>query len=227
MWTQATALLLLLACCLWPAEAQGDARRQNIWDGPIKFKTKAKDSCTMTITGHGDYTRLRLSCRSSEGSYWCEYVGKPHNCRTYNKNPRHYFVQMMWGFRKLHNACQAPKKIRPQMCRRATDDSQMIFSSASSSHLWQDPSSRPKPGPQPARPQPARPEPRPAPTRPESGRRSSSKFSPVQPREKTSVRSTPPPLTPPVESHAKRIAHRYCWRSLHGVCSFVIGLFRN
>ncbi|XP_060934946.1 fibroblast growth factor binding protein 2a [Limanda limanda] len=217
MWTQASAplLLLLLACCLRPAEAQGDGRRQSIWDEPIKFKTKAQDSCTMTITGHGDYTRLRLSCRSSEGSYWCEYVGKPYNCRTYNKNPRHYFVQMMWGFRKLQNACQAPKTIRPQMCRRASDDSQMIFSSASSSHLWQDPSSRPKPGAEPARP-----EPRPAPTRQESGRRASSKS-------KTLGRTTPPPLTPPVESNAKRVARRYCWRSLHGVCSFVIGFFRN
>ncbi|XP_034453883.1 fibroblast growth factor-binding protein 2 [Hippoglossus hippoglossus] len=223
MWTQASApLLLLLACCLRPAEAQSDGRRQNIWDDPIKFKTKAKDSCTMTITGHGDYTRLRLSCRSSEGSYWCEYVGKPYNCRTYNKNPRHYFIQMMWGFRKLHNACQAPKTIRPQMCRRATDDSQMIFSSASSSHLWQDHSPRPKLGPQPARP-----EPRPAPTRPESGRKPSSKSTPVQLREKTSERTTPLPMTPPVESNAKRIARRYCWRSLHGICSFVIGLFRN
>nr|XP_019962824.1 PREDICTED: fibroblast growth factor-binding protein 2-like [Paralichthys olivaceus] len=225
MWTQASPPLLLpllLACCLWPAEAQSDGRMQNIWDDPIKFKTKADDFCNMTITGHGEFTRMRLSCQSSKRSYWCEYVGKPYNCRMYNKKPRHYFIQMMWGFRRIHNACEAPKKIRPHMCRKATDDSQMVFSSAGSSQLWQEPSSRPRPAARPARP-----EPRPAPDRPESVRKPSSKSIRVPPREKTSQRTTPPPPTPPVETNAKRMARQYCWRSLHGVCSYVIGLFRN
>ncbi|KAG7518049.1 hypothetical protein JOB18_023270 [Solea senegalensis] len=124
MWTQASAplLLLLLACCVCTAEAQSDgSRRQSIWDDPIKSKTKANDLCTMIITGQGEHTRLRLSCQSTKQSYWCEYVSGA----SYNKN--HYFVQMMWGLRKLHDACQAPRHIKPHMCRKATDDSQMVF----------------------------------------------------------------------------------------------------
>ncbi|XP_070769830.1 fibroblast growth factor binding protein 2a [Enoplosus armatus] len=222
MWTQASALPLLLACCLWSTEAQNDGtRRQSIWDDPIKFITKDKDLCTMIITGQGEYTRLRLSCQGSKRSYWCDYVGKPYTCRSYNKNPRHYFVQMMWGLRKLYNACQAPRQIKPHMCRKATDESQMVFSSTSFS--------RPSPeapfGTRPTRP--ARPQPRPAPSRPDSTRQASTKNIRVTPRVKTTQRTSPQPTTPPVESHAKRMARQYCWRSLQGICSYIIGLFRN
>ncbi|XP_023140579.1 fibroblast growth factor binding protein 2a [Amphiprion ocellaris] len=215
MWSQAVALLL--ACCFWPAEAQSDGRRQSIWDDPIRFSTKAKDVCTMSVTGHGEYTKLRLSCQSNRRSYWCEYVGKPQTCRTYNKNPRHYFVQMMWNLRKLHNACQAPREIKPHMCRKATDESQMVFSSASF----------PRPlGTRPAM-QPARPQPPLAPTRPDSARQAATKTIRVPQRVKTTQRASPQPTTPPVESTGKRVARRYCWRSLQGICSFVVGLFRN
>ncbi|XP_040904279.1 fibroblast growth factor binding protein 2a [Toxotes jaculatrix] len=226
MWTQASPLLLL-ACCLWlcPTEAQRDgSTTQNIWNDPIKFKTKANDFCTMIITGQGEYTRLRVSCQSSKRSYWCEYVGKPYTCRAYNKNPRHYFVQMMWGLRKLNNACQAPRQIKPHMCRMATDDSQMVFSSASFSQSRPEASSRT--GTRPAAP-PARLQPRPAPTRSDSVRPASRKSIPVQPRPQTTQKTTPQPTTPPVESTPKRMARQYCWRSLQGICSYVIGLFRN
>ncbi|XP_041800576.1 fibroblast growth factor binding protein 2a [Chelmon rostratus] len=216
MWTQAIALLLLLACCLRPAEAQSDgSRRQSIWDDPIKFKTKENDLCTMIITGQGEFTRLRLWCQSSKRSYWCEYVGQPHTCRSYNKNPRHYFVQMMWGLRKLHNACQAPRQIQPHMCRKATNDSQMVFSSASFSRPWPEAPSRP------ARPRP------PAATSPDSVRQASTKATRVPPRARTTQRTSPQPTTPPGESNAKRIARQYCWRSLQGLCSYVIGLVWN
>ncbi|XP_054454196.1 fibroblast growth factor binding protein 2a [Anoplopoma fimbria] len=217
MWTQDSALMLLLACCLWSAEAQSE-RGQNIWDDPIKFKTQAKDTCTMIITGQGEYTRLRLSCRSSRLSYWCEYVGRPHTCSSYNKNPRHYFVQMMWGLRKLHNACQAPRQIKPHMCRKATDESQMVYSSASFSRSGTDGSTRMRPAPSPSRPQP-----RPAPTRPGSGRQ----IIRFLPRVEPTPTASPPPVTAPVESNAKRMAQRYCWRSLQGICSYFIGLVRH
>ncbi len=131
MWTQASALLML-ACCLWLAEGQSDgSRRQNIWDEPIRFKTKAHDLCTMIITGQSDYTRLRLSCLGDKGAYWCDYLGKPNTCRSYNNDPRHYFVQMMWDLRKLRNACNGPREIKPFMCRKAIDESQMVFASSS------------------------------------------------------------------------------------------------
>lgn len=215
MWSQAVALLF--ACCLCPAEAQSDGRRQSIWDDPIRFNTKAKDLCTMAVTGHGDYTKLRLSCQSNRRSYWCEYVGKPQTCGTYNKNPRHYFVQMMWNLRKLHNACQAPRQIKPHMCRKATDESQMVFSSASFSRP-----SGTRPAMQPARPQPPL-----APTRPDSARQGATKTIRLPQRVKTTQKTGPQPTTPPVESTGKRVARKYCWRSLQGICSFVVGLFRN
>ncbi|XP_074505237.1 fibroblast growth factor binding protein 2a [Sebastes fasciatus] len=204
MWTQDSALLLLIACCFWSAEAQ----RQSVWDDPVKFKTQAKDSCTMIVTGQGDYTRLRLSCQGSKRSYWCEYMGMPYTCRNYNKNPRHYFVQMMWRLRKLQNACQAPRQIKPHMCRNAADESQMVYVSGSFSR----PDST-RPAPQPARPQP-----RPSPTR-QTNR--------DPPREKTTPRPSPQPTTPPEETKAKTMARQHCWRSLRGLCSFFIGLFHR
>uniref|UniRef100_A0A7N6BPM1 Fibroblast growth factor binding protein 2a n=1 Tax=Anabas testudineus TaxID=64144 RepID=A0A7N6BPM1_ANATE len=207
-------LMLLLACCLWPADAQS-IRGQNIWDEPIKFKTKSKDSCTMTVTGLRQYTRLRVACEGSENSYWCDFVGKPQTCRPYNKNPRHYFIQMMWGLRKLTHACMGQRRIKPHMCRNATDESQMVFSTASYYPLR----SR-------TRGQPTRPQPQPAPTM----RHSESKTSPKSIQlttEKTIMTTTPQPTTPPKESTAKRMAQQYCWRSLQGICSFVIGLFQS
>ncbi|XP_034546463.1 fibroblast growth factor-binding protein 2 [Notolabrus celidotus] len=236
MSTKASPLLLLLACCVWSAESQSEGRRQSIWDEPIKFNTKTKDMCTMVVTGQGEYTRLRLSCQSNKRSYWCEYLGKPNTCRPYSKNPRHYFVQMSWGLRKLQNACMGPKQIKPHMCKKATDESQMVFSSASFSRQWPEVSTRmgtrttgaqpqPQPQPQPRpRPQP-RPQPRPAPTRPDLTRHAYIPRFPT--RVQTQRRPNQQPTAPPVESNPKRIARQYCWRSLHGVCSYVIGLFRN
>ncbi|XP_047441393.1 fibroblast growth factor binding protein 2a [Mugil cephalus] len=220
MWIQATALLL--ACCLWPAEAQ---RRQSIWDEPIKFNTKAKDSCTMIITGQGEYTRLRMSCQGAKRSYWCEYVGTPQACRAYSKNPRHYFVQMSWILRKHYNACQAPREIKPHMCRMASDDSQMIFSGASFSRSEAPSRTEARPAVQTRRPQ--RP---PTPTRPDSARQANAKTVRMPQRGKTTQAPSSQPITtttPPVESTPKRMARQYCWRSLQGVCTYVIGLFRS
>uniref|UniRef100_A0A4W5N502 Fibroblast growth factor binding protein 2a n=1 Tax=Hucho hucho TaxID=62062 RepID=A0A4W5N502_9TELE len=105
--------------------------RKSVWEDPIQFNNKVKDLCTMSVTGQGDVTRLRISCQGAERTYWCEYTGKPQMCRAYNNNPRHYFTQIMWELRKLQNACQAPKAIKPQMCKRAPDDAQMLFSTSS------------------------------------------------------------------------------------------------
>lgn len=206
MWTQASALLLLLlACCLSPADAQSN-RGQGIWEQPITFKTKSKDSCAMTITGLRQYTRLRVSCHGSN-FYWCDFVGKPQTCRPYNKNPRHYFVQIMWGLRKLTHACQGPRRIKPHMCRNATDESQMMFSSSSFSPL--------RPGARPAgryvKQQ----------SQPDSAK--TTQVAPVN----TTPSTTPQPLTPTAGSTAEKMSKQYCWRSLHGICSYVIGLFRS
>ncbi|XP_072288871.1 fibroblast growth factor binding protein 2a [Eucyclogobius newberryi] len=222
MWTQASALLLLLsACSFWAADAQD--RRQNIWNDPITFNTKAKDKCTMVITGQGEYTKLKLSCQGPKRSYWCEYVGKPYLCQSFNKNPRHYFVQMMWGLRKLDNACQAPRVIKPHMCRKATDESQMVFSSASF------PRQPERPGAHKEASQARVQQQRPVPTRP--GWQRHPVRGPVREMQRSGLRSGQrsgqgqPAPTP--ETHKKRMARLYCWRSMQGVCAYVIGLFKE
>lgn len=218
MWTQASAVLLLFTCCFLLAETQSNSS-QNLWGAPIRFKTKGNDLCTMIITSQGEYTRLRLSCENTKWhSYWCEYLGTPHTCRSYNKNPRHYFIQIMWDLRKLHNACKAPRNIRPHMCRKATSDSQMVFSSAS--FLWSTPGvsvSEERPAAQSASPE------SPTPTRQDSPV-STGAFQTIL---KTTQRVDPQSVMSHLESSADRMARQYCWRSLYSICTYVIGLFRN
>ncbi|KAF1395413.1 hypothetical protein PFLUV_G00011260 [Perca fluviatilis] len=114
-------------------QQQQQQQQRSVWDEAIKFSTKTKDSCTMVVSGAGDYTRLRVSCKGpSQGqtqgrSYYCDFQGKPNLCRAYNLNPRHYFTQMMWDMRKLSHACQGPKVYRPTMCKKYPDEAQMTF----------------------------------------------------------------------------------------------------
>ncbi|XP_061582129.1 fibroblast growth factor binding protein 2a [Cololabis saira] len=223
MWIQA----LLLVCCFWPAETQRDGSRgQNIWENPVKFATRAGDLCTMIITGQGEHTKLRVSCQGGERSYWCDYLGKPHTCSAYNKMPRHYFVQIMWSLRKLQNACEGPRRIKPHMCRKAPDESLMIFSSDSLSDS--EPETLPKKVPRPPN-RPRRPQnrPGPAPTRSDSARQAAVKSMHIPQGVTTTLRPTPQATIPPVKSYAKRVSQQYCWRSLQGLCSYFIGLFRN
>ncbi|XP_062410724.1 fibroblast growth factor-binding protein 2b [Sardina pilchardus] len=103
------------------------SRQRSIWDEPIRFSTKGKDACTMVISGQGDFTKLRVSCKNKGKSYWCDFLGKPNHCRAYNNNPRHYFTQIMWEMRKLPNACQGARSYKPLMCKSSSDDTQMAF----------------------------------------------------------------------------------------------------
>ncbi|XP_037531524.1 fibroblast growth factor binding protein 2a [Nematolebias whitei] len=211
---RATALLLVFF--LWPAEAQSDSnRRPSIWDSPINFVTKNQDKCTMMITGQGENTNLRLSCQGAR-SYWCDYAGKPHTCSAYNKNPRHYFVQLMWTLRKLPNACRGPRQLKSHMCRKAADESQMVFQSASIPQPGTSYRTAARPSQQSARSQTAQ-----GPARP--------MWRTARPlkRVKATQRSSPTPTAPPSESTPKRMARHYCWRSLQGICSVVIGWFQN
>ncbi|XP_026214337.1 fibroblast growth factor-binding protein 2-like [Anabas testudineus] len=199
MWAQASALLmLLLACCLWPADAQS-IRGQNIWDEPIKFKTKSNHSCTMTITHPRQYTRMRVECTSRKNLYWCDFVGKPQTCRPYNKNPQHYFVEILWGFRNLTHACRGQMRIKPHMCRNATNKSDMTFLSVSYYPLNRIIGTRG----QPAKPQPA-----PAPTMHHSASKTSPKSIQLT-TENTTTSTTPQSTTPPEESTAKRMAQQH------------------
>ncbi|KAJ3614099.1 hypothetical protein NHX12_017676 [Muraenolepis orangiensis] len=139
-----TLLLLLLASYARVSCGQSDNSvdgrapvqppQRGLWDEPIRFSTKSKDACAMAVSGAGDYTRLRVSCRGTSvpgqapgRSYYCDFQGKPNLCRAYSQNPRHYFTQVMWELRKLSHACQGPRVYRPQMCKKYPDETQMSF----------------------------------------------------------------------------------------------------
>ncbi|KAG7485523.1 hypothetical protein JOB18_012128 [Solea senegalensis] len=236
--------LLFLAATVCVSNAQtnngsNDNKQQqqqrSIWDEPIRFNTKAKDSCTMVVSGAGDYTRLRVSCKGpSQGqtvgrSYYCDFQGKPNLCRPYNVNPRHYFTQMMWDLRKLSHACQGAKIYRPQMCKKHPDEAQMTFvtswprsSNPKPSKPVQEPRKpvvpvqiKPVATPKPAKPQTSQP------VKPQPGKAPQIKKTTPKPG-KTTTRTTEQP-----ESPSSRMASEYCWKSFHGVCSYVISWFQN
>uniref|UniRef100_A0A4W5N515 Fibroblast growth factor binding protein 2a n=1 Tax=Hucho hucho TaxID=62062 RepID=A0A4W5N515_9TELE len=188
--------------------------RKSVWEDPIQFNNKVKDLCTMSVTGQGDVTRLRISCQGAERTYWCEYTGKPQMCRAYNNNPRHYFTQIMWELRKLQNACQAPKAIKPQMCKRAPDDAQMLFSTSSTPEAASA-----------ATPQKLEKAQEPTQAKPETPK------APIVKQAKpaaTKPEAKPAAAKPPtVKGNAKKIAQEYCWQSLQGICSYVISWFQN
>ncbi|XP_048087707.1 fibroblast growth factor binding protein 2a [Alosa alosa] len=243
-----TGLLLLVACCLWAAEGQtGGQRGRSVWDDPVTFLTKDKDACAMHVTGQGDMTTLRVDCHCAERSYWCDYRGKPQTCRTYNNNPRHYFTQIMWDLRKLHHACSGPIVFKPQMCKKASDEARMVFVGASSDDGTGTAAASPERQERPSRPTQSRPErpqvyrptrPQPArPTKPDQAK--SDQGRPLMPRPgsrnnnnnqrkpSTSKPSTPSPTQSTSKIQARKMAQDYCWRSMTGVCAYVIGLFRN
>ncbi|XP_053192888.1 fibroblast growth factor-binding protein 2b [Scomber japonicus] len=236
-------MLLLLAATVCVSNAQNNnssndnkqQQQRSIWDEPIRFSTKTKDSCTMVVSGAGDYTRLRVSCKGpSQGqnpgrSYYCDFQGKPNLCRAYNLNPRHFFTQMMWDMRKLSHACQGPRIYRPQMCKKYPDEAQMTFLASWPKTTTPKPS---KPVQEPRKPsvpsqskpvttpKPVKPQPQPAkPQQPNKG--TQSKKTTPKPG-KTTTRPTEQP-----DSKSSRMASEYCWKSFHGICSYFISWFQN
>ncbi|XP_071779509.1 fibroblast growth factor-binding protein 2b [Centroberyx gerrardi] len=247
-------LLVLAAVCVSHAQTNNSSndnkqQQRSIWDDPIRFSTKSKDTCTMVVSGAGDYTRLRVSCKGlSQGqtpgrSYYCDFQGKPNLCRPYNLNPRHYFTQMMWDMRKVSHACQGPKVYRPLMCKKYPDEAQMTFLAS-----WPK-TTTPKPTtPKPTTPKPTTPKhskpgqdqrkpvvpaqtkpvttpkpvkPQPQPVKPQTGKGS-------QPRKPTPKpgKTTPRP-TDQSDTKSSRLASEYCWKSFHGICSYFISWFQN
>ncbi|XP_055062688.2 fibroblast growth factor-binding protein 2b [Misgurnus anguillicaudatus] len=210
--------------------------KENVGNEPISFNTKAKDSCSMVISGQTDSTKLRVSCKNKGKTYWCEFLGKPNLCKAYNNNPHHFFKQIMWDMRKLHNACQGPQVFKPHMCRSASDDVRMILHSSfpkisnlkptqapnvqNQPKLQQTKSSisTPKPPRQPPKPhQPAKPASKPV--KPVVSK-------PASPRKPVKT-ITPRPTVAQGEDQSTKLAEEYCWESLQGVCSYFISWFQN
>ncbi|XP_072526852.1 fibroblast growth factor-binding protein 2b [Salminus brasiliensis] len=193
-------------------------QRNSLWDEPIRFSSKAKDACTMVISSQGDFTKLRVSCKNKGKSYWCDFMGKPNLCRPYNKNPRHYFNQVMWELRKFQNPCQGFRVFKPQMCRLAGDESQMVFHTSwpktstpepapalqdRSQNQLKTPAAAPKVLSKPAKPA----------------------IKPLQPRKPT--KTTTPKPTPEAETQVNKLAEEYCWSGLQNICAYFIGWFQN
>lgn len=240
MWTITSTLLL--ACCLQAALVQSQdhddiepGHTGNVWEDMLDFFTRdTRDECSMSVRRQDDLMKLRITCLGMERSYWCEYQGKPQVCRTYNNRPQHYFRQIMWDLRKLTNACQGQRVLRPLMCRRASNEAQMVFTSASSS--FAEPQERRY---RPVQVRPQQREQRPKPTTPQTLRTQPARIIQDKPNQPKAVKSTtqrriitpkptvPQPTTQVPLSEAKKLAQDYCWRSFRGVCSFVIGWFRN
>ncbi|XP_039503039.1 fibroblast growth factor-binding protein 2b [Pimephales promelas] len=251
---------LLLVCFIWAINAQAQnsstqgnslnhvenaqhsqqqqqpQRRGSIWDEPIRFNTKAKDTCTMVISGKTNSTKLRVSCKSKGKSYWCDFLGKPNLCRSYNNNPRHFFTQIMWEMRKLHNACQGPRVYKPQMCRSASDEVQMVFNAS-----WPK-ISVPKPTQASKNQQKQQQQVKTSitPTKPPSHKQQPKKQKPAKP----DIEHIKPVFLKPVntrkpaktitarptvaeESQAAKMAEEYCWKSIQGVCAYFISWFQN
>ncbi|XP_060782669.1 fibroblast growth factor binding protein 2a [Neoarius graeffei] len=224
---QILSFALILSCCVWAAVAHNQDRKdaaeagrsKSVWEEPIQFNTKNKDRCSMRVTGHGELTRLRISCVGQEASYWCEYEGKPDICRNYNTNPRHFFTQIMWELRKLKNACQGSRNLKPTMCKKASDESQMVFTTEKLNNERQKPTKQ-----KPAKPQPTRPPPsRPAKAKTEQpGTKAKTIKKVLTPKAATQPLNT---TTPSPARSAENLAQQYCWHSMQDFCTEVISWF--
>lgn len=262
----------LLVCFIWATNAQAqnssnqgnginhiestqNSRQQqplkgSIWDEPIRFNTKAKDNCSMVISGQTDFTKLRVSCKSKGKSYWCDFLGKPNLCRAYSNNPRHYFTQIMWDMRKLHNACQGPWVYKPKICRSASDEVQMAFHASwpkisipkptQASPNQQKQQQQVKSNITPTKPPSSKQQPKPQqPAKTASKPVKSAIIKSLLPRKpvKTmTMRPTRKPVktitarptvTVADESQATKMAEEYCWKSLQGICAYFVSWFQN
>lgn len=225
-------LLLVSAAAVCVSNAQTDnssdndkQQQRSIWDEPIRFSTKTKDSCTMVVSAPENYTRLRVSCKGQTPgrSYYCDFQGKPTLCRAYNQNPRHYFTQMMWELRKLSHACQGTKIYRPHMCKKYPDETQMTLLASWPKTANLKPSKPAQEPRKPALPGQTKPVTSPKPVKPnkQPGKGRQSRKTTPKP-EKTSDHPTELP-----ESTASRLASDYCWKSFQGICTYVINWFQN
>lgn len=222
---------LLLACCVWAIIAQAQSSNQgnssysdpgeitgNDGTGrtePIHFRNKAKDDCVMVVSSHRNFTKLRVSCKTKGKSYWCDYLGKPNLCRAYSNKPRHYFTQIMWEMRKLQNSCQGLRTYKPNMCRSATDQVQMVFHASWPKIQKQHQPGKAGPTSKPPKPQqPAKEGPKPV---------KNPALKPIQPQKPAKTTTQRPTETP--MSWADKVAEQHCWRSIQGICSFFISWF--
>ncbi|NWI53382.1 FGFP2 protein, partial [Calyptomena viridis] len=143
----------------------------------IKFRTKTKDVCTMSISGDDEEMKLRIECKSQGMSYWCE------------NNPKIYWNQIAVELRKIPHACESTEVLKTTMCQKAPPEA--LMRQIAAGVVPEDLGSQEKS---------------------------------VQ---KTSASMTQHGQGSENESEAMKLAREHCWESLHGFCSYIIGIFRG
>ncbi|NXU58589.1 FGFP2 protein, partial [Turnix velox] len=176
----------------------------------IKFRTKTKDDCTMSMSGDEE-TKLRIECESQGLSYWCEFTGKPSVCRAFRNNPKIYWNRIAAELRKLPHACESTQVLKTTMCQKAPAEALMkqIAAGMEPDDLGNQDESVQK----------------------TSNSMRGAEKSPIKKTGKLPMlplmRSTQHGHGSEIETEAMKLAREHCWESLHGFCSYIIGIFRG
>ncbi|XP_071411324.1 fibroblast growth factor-binding protein 2 [Pithys albifrons albifrons] len=181
------ALLFLVVICGVGALGQKLKPKKRSNGEEIKFRTKTKDVCTMSISGDDEEMKLRIECKSQGMSYWCEFTGKPSVCRAFRNNPKIYWNQIAAELRKIPHACESTEVLKTTMCQKAPPEALMKQIAAG--------------------------------VEPEDVENQEKSI------QKTSLRGAE--QGPENETEAMKLAREHCWESLHGFCSYIIGIFRG
>ncbi|NXI81631.1 FGFP2 protein, partial [Rhipidura dahli] len=192
------ALLFLVVICGMGGLGQKlkPKKRSNVEE--IRFRTKTKDVCTITVSGDDEEMKLRIECKSQGMSYWCEFTGKPSVCRAFRNNPKIYWNQIAAELRKVPHACESMEVLKITMCQKAPPEALMRQIAAGVE--LEDLANQEQPV--------------------------QKAFIPMREVEQNSD-PTRHGQGSKYETDAMKLAREHCWESLHGVCSYLIGIFRG
>ncbi|NXW86640.1 FGFP2 protein, partial [Alopecoenas beccarii] len=202
------ALLLLVLSCGLGGLGQKLKPKKRSNGEEINFRTKTKDVCTMSVSGDEEM-KLRIECRSQGMSYWCEFAGKPSVCRAFRNNPKIYWNQIAVELRKLPHACESTEVLKTTMCQKAPAEALMkqIAAGVEPGDLANQDKSVQKTSMRGA------------------GRSSVNKIG--KPPTLPLIKPTQHGRGSENEMEAMKLAREHCWEPLHGVCSYIIGIFRG
>lgn len=192
------ALLFLVVICGVGGLGQKLKPKKRSNGEEIKFRTKSKDVCTMTMSGDDEEMQLRIECKSQGMSYWCEFTGKPSVCRAFRNNPKIYWNQIAAELRKIPHACESMEALKTTMCQKAPPEALMRQIAAGVE--LEDLANQEKPVQKASIPM----------------REAGQNSDPTQHGQGSEN-----------ETEAMKLAREHCWESLHGVCSYLIGIFRG
>lgn len=154
----------------------------------------------MTVSGDDEEMKVRIECKSQgmSMSYWCEFTGKPSVCRAFRNNRKIYWNQIAAELRKIPHACESMEVLKTTMCQKAPPEALMRQIAAGVE--LEDLANQE-----------------------ESAQEA---FIPVREEGQNSDRVQHGQGSEN-ETEAMKLAREHCWESLHGVCSYIIGIFRG